>query len=447
MSALHELTGTEALERFRAGRLSPVTLMEALLERIDQREPTIQAWVRIDRDGAMDAARAAERSWRNGSAGPLCGLPIAVKDIIFTERLPTAGNFEPFRNFNPGYDATCIARLREAGAIILGKVTTTQFAGRDPTPTRNPWNLERTASGSSCGSAAVVADRMVPVALGTQTGGSVIRPAGYMGAVGFTPTYGRISRHGMFPRSFSFDLIGVMGRSLADTALLIDAMSGPDRNDRTTLDRARATLPWPNELSAPRLLLLEDLVEQASPDVSKHVLAALDVLRAAGARIRRARLPVSIDTFLALHTIILIAEAATTQAHLLPRYRDQYHPGLRAQLETGAAIPAPAYVHAQRLRRRIRIQIESLVGGNDALVLPSTSEVAPDRTTIGPRTLQTPWTVLGWPAITVPVGLGDENLPVGLQLVGGAFAEAGLLKAAAWIERELGPMPTAPDLE
>lgn len=279
MPALHELTATEALECFRVGRLSPVMLVQALLDRIDQREPTIQAWVRIDRDGALDAARAAERSWRNGSAGRLCGVPIAVKDIIFTERMPTAGNFEPFRNFNAGYDATCIARLREAGAIILGKVTTTQFAGRDPTPTRNPWNLERTASGSSCGSAAVVADRMAPVALGTQTGGSVIRPAGYMGAVGFTPTYGRISRHGIFPRSFSFDTIGVMGRSLADTALLADVMSGSDPNDRATLDGARATLPWSDKLSVSRLLLVEDLVEQASPDVSQHVLAALEALR------------------------------------------------------------------------------------------------------------------------------------------------------------------------
>ena len=447
MSALHELSGAETLQRFGDARLSPVTLMEALLERIEQREPVIRAWVRIDRGGAQEAAAAAERAWRDGAAGPLCGLPVAVKDIIFTERMPTAGNFAPFEDFNPGFDATCIARLREAGAIILGKVTTTQFAGRDPTATRNPWNLQRTASGSSSGSAAAVADRMVPVALGTQTGGSVIRPSGYMGVVGFTPTYGRVSRHGMFPRSFSFDMIGAMGRSLADTALLVQAMSGPDRNDRTTLARARLKLPWPDDPPAPRLLALDEFLELASPDVATHVAGALERLRARGAKVRRSRLPVSVETFLALHTIVLITEAATTQAHLLPRHREHYHPGLLAQLETGAAIPASAYVHAQQLRRRIRAEVEPLLRGIDALVLPSTSEVAPDRSTIGPRTFQTPWTVLGWPAISLPAGLGDEGLPVGIQLVGAPFAEAKLLRAARWVERTLGPMPGASDLE
>ena len=441
MAELHELTATEALDQMRAGRLSPVALVEALLERIDACEPTIRAWVHIDRAGARDAARVAERSYKDGTAGALCGLPVAVKDLIFTERLPTAGNFAPFRDFNPGYDGTSIARLRGAGAIILGKVETTQFAGRDPSRVRNPWNLERTASGSSSGSAVAVADRMVPVSLGTQTGGSVIRPAGYMGVVGFTPTYGRISRYGMFPRSFSFDMIGVMGRCVADTGLVAAAMSGPDPKDRSTLKRGAMKLSTADERLAPKLLLIEDFLDISSADVSNRVSATVERLAAAGAKVRRARLPVPIELLIALHTTILISEAASTQANLVKRHRADYAPGLLAQLDIGAAIPASTYIHAQRLRLCIRRKFEALLQGVDGFVLPSTSEVAPDRSTIGPRLCQTPWTILGWPCITLPTGLGAEGLPIGVQLVGGPFKEAKLLAIATWAERVLGPMP------
>ena len=442
MTELHELTATEALDGMRSGAFSPVDLIEALLARIDVREPTMQAWVCIDRDGALDAARAAEQAYRNGTAGALCGIPVGVKDLIFTERLPTCGNFAPFRDFNPGFDATCIAKLRAAGAIILGKLETTQFAGRDPTRAHNPWNLTRTASGSSSGSAVAVADRMVPISLGTQTGGSVIRPAGYMGVVGFTPTFGRISRHGLLPRSFSFDMIGVMGRSVADTGLFATAMSGPDPKDRATLKRSAPKLPAVTDAPPPRLLLFEDFFDVASRDVSSHVSKAVERLAAAGAKVRRTRLPVPLDLLISLHTVILITEASSTQANLLARHREHFAPGLLSQLDIGSAIPATAYVHTQRLRHRIRLQFEALLRGVDGFVMPSTSEVAPDRSTIGPRLCQTPWTVLGWPCFTIPAGLGDEGLPIGLQLVGAPFKEAKLLAVAEWAERRLDPMPS-----
>ena len=260
MTGLSGLTATEALARMRSGALSPVDYVDTLLDRIDDREPTIRAWVCVDGDGARDAARAAERAYADESAGPLCGIPVGVKDLILTERLPTAGGFAPLRTFNPGHDATCVARLRAAGAIVLGKVETTQFAGRDPSRTYNPWNLGRTASGSSSGSAAAVADRMAPIALGTQTGGSVIRPAAYMGIVGFTPTFGRVSRRGLLPRSHSFDMIGAMGRSVADAALFGAAISGPDPLDRATASRAAFGLPAGTADRPPRLLFQENLL-------------------------------------------------------------------------------------------------------------------------------------------------------------------------------------------
>lgn len=441
MTGLSGLTATEALARMRSGALSPVDYVDALLDRIDDREPTIRAWVCVDRDGARDAARAAERAYADESAGPLCGIPVGVKDLILTERLPTAGGFAPLRTFNPGHDATCVARLRAAGAIVLGKVETTQFAGRDPSRTYNPWNLGRTASGSSSGSAAAVADRMAPIALGTQTGGSVIRPAAYMGIVGFTPTFGRVSRRGLLPRSHSFDMIGAMGRSVADAALFGAAISGPDPLDRATASRAAFDLPAGTADRPPRLLLLEDFLEISSRGVADRVSAAVDRLAGAGAEIRRARLPAPLELLLSLHTTILIVEAAATQADNVARHREHFAPGLLAQLDIGSAVPATAYVRAQRLRRRVRRRLEAMIEGVDGLVLPSTSEVAPDRSAIGPRLCQTPWTVLGWPCFTVPAGLGDEGLPVGLQLVGRPFDETRLIEIAAWVEGLLDPMP------
>jgi amidase len=245
----------------------------------------------------------------------------------------------------------------------------------------------------------------------------------------------------MFPRSFSFDMIGVMGRCVADTGLVAAAMSGPDSKDRSTQKRRAMKLSTADARPAPKLLLIEDFLDISSADVSNRVSATVERLAAAGAKVRRARLPVPIELLIALHTTILITEAATTQANLVTRHRADYAPGLLAQLDIGAAIPASTYIHAQRLRLSIRRKFEALLRGVDGFVLPSTSEVAPDRSTIGPRLCQTPWTILGWPCISLPTGIGAEGLPIGVQLVGAPFKEAKLLAMAAWAEQVLGPMP------
>jgi aspartyl-tRNA(Asn)/glutamyl-tRNA(Gln) amidotransferase subunit A len=438
---LTELTATQALARMRAGRLSPVTLVEALLASIATQDPVLKAWVSLDRSGSLNAAHAAERAWREGTAGPLCGIPVSVKDLIFTRGLPTRANFEPFRDRDPGVDATCIERLRAAGAIILGKVQTTQFAGRDPSPTCNPWDLSRTASGSSSGSAVSVAARMVPVSVATQTGGSIIRPAAYLGVVGFSPTYGGVSRWGLLPRSFSFDTIGSISRNVDDAELLFGIMAGPDPADPSTLLHRRPRRPRGSGKRPPRLRLIEDFVERSTPDTSARFEAAIERLVANGARVQRARLPVALEVLLAIHTTILFSEAAASQSVLLPRHREHYAPGLRAQLELGNAIPARAYMQAQRLRRRARTQLTTLLNGVDALVLPSMPDGAPDRSTIGLHFCQVPWTIMGWPSITVPLGLNGEGLPLGIQLVGAAFAEQSLFATARWFEGQLEPIP------
>jgi aspartyl-tRNA(Asn)/glutamyl-tRNA(Gln) amidotransferase subunit A len=438
---LTELTATQALAQMRAGRLSPVTLVEALLNIIAAQDPVLKAWVSLDRSGSLNAAHLAERAWREGTAGPLCGIPISVKDLIFTRGLPTCANFEPFRDLDPGVDATCIAGLREAGAIILGKVQTTQFAGRDPSPTCNPWDLSRTASGSSSGSAVSVAARMVPLSVATQTGGSIIRPAAYMGVVGFSPTYGSVSRSGLLPRSFSFDTIGSISRSVDDAELLFGIMAGPDPRDTSTLLRSRPRKPRRGRERPPRLRLMEDFVTRSTPDTSARFEAAIEKMTAKGARVQRARLPVALDVLLAIHTTILFSEAAASQSELLPRHREHYAPGLRAQLELGSVIPARAYMQAQRLRRRVRAQLATLFEGVDALVLPSMPDGAPDRSTIGLHFCQVPWTIMGWPSITVPFGLNGEGLPLGIQLVGAPFGEQSLFTTARWFEQQLEPMP------
>ena len=311
---LTELTATQALARMRAGRLSPVALVEAVLNSIAAQDPVLKAWVSLDRSGSLNAAHVAERAWHEGTAGPLCGIPISVKDLLFTRGLPTSANFEPFRERDPGVDATCIARLRAAGAIILGKVQTTQFAGRDPSPTCNPWNLSRTASGSSSGSAVSVAARMVPVSVATQTGGSIIRPAAYLGVVGFSPTYGRVSRSGLLPRSFSFDTIGSISRSVDDAELLFGIMAGPDPADPSTLLQRPPRKSRGVRKQPPRLGLIEDFVARSTPDTAARFEAAIERLVANGAHVQRARLPVALEVLLAIHTTILFSEAAASQS-------------------------------------------------------------------------------------------------------------------------------------
>jgi aspartyl-tRNA(Asn)/glutamyl-tRNA(Gln) amidotransferase subunit A len=285
---------------------------------------------------------------------------------------------------------------------------------------------------------------MVPVSIATQTGGSIIRPAAYLGIVGLSPTHGRVSRDGLLPRSFSFDTVGAMARSVEDLQLLLGVMAGPGQRDPSTLVPGQTELASSALDCAPRLLVVEDLLQRVAPGTAAHFTATTEELSKRGANLKRARLPVSLDLLLAIHTIILFVEAGTYHSAMLPRYREHYAAGLRAQLEMGQAIPAHAYLHAQRVRRRVRTRFESLLDGVDAIIVPSSPDGAPDRSTIGPHFCQVPWTLMGWPAITLPSGLSKEGLPLGIQLVGAPFAETVLFSVARWAESQIEPLP-APD--
>jgi aspartyl-tRNA(Asn)/glutamyl-tRNA(Gln) amidotransferase subunit A len=444
--SLCDLSARDAAALVRRRELSPVDLVRALLERIERLEPTVQAWETLDAEGALLLARERERELFAGAPlGPLHGVPVGVKDIFFTLGLRTTAGFAPYDRFVPPFDAAAVARLRAAGAIILGKTVTTQFAYTDPPRTRNPWDRARTPGGSSSGSAAAVAARMAPLALGSQTAGSVLRPAAYCGVVGLKPTFGRISRSGVFPDAWTLDHVGVIARSAADCALALGVLAGYDPRDPSTVDRpVDDYVLYDTPLYTPRIAVLPEFVERAAPAVRAHNAEVVRALASADAVLDEVRLPVPVDLLLAVHQVTMQSEMAAVHAPLLAQHADAYAPRLRAYVEAGQLIPAAAYLHAQRLRRRARSELDLLLERYDALLLPTASNVAPDPSTTGDPTFQAPWTLLGLPAISLPTGLSAEGLPFGTQLVGARWNEAGLLALARWVETRL-PAPALPD--
>ena len=325
---------------------------------------------------------------------------------------------------------------------MLGKTVTTPFAYADPPVTRNPWNQERTPGGSSSGSAAAVGAWQIPAAMGSQTAGSICRPAGYCGAVGLKPTFGRISRHGIHPLSWSLDHAGPIARSVVDVATLLQVLAGYDPADQGSRDRpvddyiGAAANP-----RAPRLGLLTDMVEHSQPDVRAHVLEVAERLRNAGANVVEMTLAEPFELMLASQTIIMQAEAGALHATQHRLFANQYPPRLRAQVELGQVVPAQVYLQAQRLRRRIRGATLTLFQDVDALLMPTAANVAPEPSTTGDNRFQAIWSLLGFPTISLPSGRNDDGLPFSTQLIARPWAEAALFAAAAWCESVFGRLP------
>jgi Asp-tRNA(Asn)/Glu-tRNA(Gln) amidotransferase A subunit family amidase len=444
MTELHELGAADSAAAIARGETSAAELVAALIERIDRTDGELRAWVVVDRERALAEAKRRDDLPKD-RRGPLHGVPVGVKDIFDVAGLPTRAGFVPFADRIAAEDCTAVARLRAAGAVILGKTVTTQFAYVDPPPTRNPWNADRTPGGSSSGSGASVAARQVPAALGSQTGGSVLRPAAYNGVVGLKPTYGRVSRSGILPLAWSIDHPGTLTRSVADAALVLRTIAGHDPRDPSS---SRA--PVPDYVAAsrsgvpPRLLVLDDFLERAQPDAAHRFDDAIERLRAAGATVDHGRFPSGAAALIGVHAVVMQAEAAAVHRRLIAQHRDAYAPRIRAFVETGALVPAVDYLDAQRLRRRLRREAAELLASCDCLALPTASGPAPAPDTTGDPSFQGPFSLLGLPAVSLPSGLSADGLPLGLQLVGPAFGEAPLLAAAAWAERTLGPMPGPP---
>ena len=444
-----ELNVSQAARMIASGELSPPTLMESLLGRIQQLEPSLKAWVTLDQEAAMDAAQTSEREiHRNGPRGLLHGIPVGIKDIFYTAGVKTTACSDVYADFVPTYDAACVAKLKAEGAIVLGKTVTTPYAASDPSPTVNPWNPEHTPGGSSSGSTVAVAARMCPVALGSQTVGSTLRPAAYNGVVGLKPTYGRISLVGVIPLGWSLDTVGILARSTEDTALLLQAMASHD-----PYDPASSTEPVPDYRKGldlldhpPHIGLVRDFFyERAHEEVRAHTDTVAQRLAEAGAVIDEIELPASFTDNEAAGNVTFKVEAAAVHEVEFRAGPHRYPPLTRAMIEEGMEISSVEYARAQRTRAEFQRDIKETLRKVDVLLTPSTPTSAPrDLTTTGEKHFQGPWTTAGLPCISLPSGLDSSGLPLGIQLVGTWYAEARLLAIARWCEAALGPIPAPP---
>jgi Asp-tRNA(Asn)/Glu-tRNA(Gln) amidotransferase A subunit family amidase len=422
-----KLGAREAAALIAGGRLTAVALAEACLARIGARDEEVRAWAHLDPGAALEQARACDA---RAPAGPLHGVPVGVKDIIDTADLPTECGSPIYRGNRPAADANCVARVRAAGGVVLGKTVTTEFAYRHPyIQTRNPHNPGRTPGGSSSGSAAAVSDFMVPLAFGTQTGGSIIRPASYCGVYGYKPTFGTYDLAGVKPLAAGLDTLGHFARNLDDIAWFGAALS----------DRAPAEIPpWSD--AAPRVGLAR------TPEWPHAEPATVEAVETAGARLAQAGATVSEvslpDAFAGLadaHTTIMAVEAARALAWERENHAERLSARMSAQLDKGAAASIETYESATRLARDCRARLAEAFDGNDVLLTASAAGEAPEGLEwTGDATFNRVWTLLHVPCVTIPFARGPNGMPVGVQLVARPGEDARLLATAKWIAARLG---------
>lgn len=429
------------------GQRTCVEVLECCLARIEEWEPKVEAWVCLDRDGALGQARQLDEELAAGRPrGPLHGIPLGMKDIIDAAGFPTACGSRQWAHRIAYSDAPLVAKLRAAGAVILGKTVTTQYAWMDPPVTRNPWNLERTPGGSSSGSAAAVATGMCVAAIGSQTGGSIIRPASFCGVFGFKPTHGHVAVDGILPFSPSLDHPGPLARSVADLAIVYDAIrrqGGPwypllAESVRSSAD-ARSQRSRPLALGIPKTFILA----RADAEMRRGFDRAIAALADAGAEVRQVALPGDFKDVRGNHRTIMASEAACGHQERFRDQPDEYQPRITELIREGLAIPAPEYLRCRTEQQALRQVMSGFfeVYRLDALVTPATVGAAPDRSTTGDPIFNSPWSYTGAPALSIPFGFASDGLPLALQLVGEHSKEFALFKAALWCEAALRDTP------
>jgi aspartyl-tRNA(Asn)/glutamyl-tRNA(Gln) amidotransferase subunit A len=457
MCDLTTLTIAEAARQIEAQALSPVELTQAALERIERLNPRLNAFLTVLPERAMTAAKAAEQEIRAGRRrGPLHGIPIGLKDLCATKGVRTTSGSKILRDYVPAEDATVAARLAEAGTILLGKLHMNEFAyGPDGDnihdgPARNPWHPDCVTGGSSSGSGAAVAASLCLGALGTDTGGSIRIPSALCGIVGLKPTYGRVSRHGITPLSWSLDHVGPMAKTVEDVALLLQAMAGPDPRDPSAARRPvpAYTAALSGDVRGLRLgVPREYFFEGLDSEVERAVRQAIDVLKGLGAVVREVSWPaLRYATLTAL--ILVLVEASAFHEPWIRTQPEAYHPEIALRLKWGLLLPAAAYVKAQRLRARLCQEAARLWADVDVLAVPATAVAAPRlgqaQVRLGERETSTreallrlmrPFNLTGLPAISVPCGFTGAGLPIGLQIAGRPFDEATVLRVAHAYER------------
>jgi Asp-tRNA(Asn)/Glu-tRNA(Gln) amidotransferase A subunit family amidase len=428
--ALNELSATEIAAKITAGEATCEAVARDCVARIAARDDTVKAWVNFDEKLVLDQARALDRA---SVRGLLHGIPIGLKDTIDTYDRPTEMGSPIYRGNRPKADASCVALLRRAGALILGKTATCEFAGSAPPETTNPHNSAHTPGGSSSGSAAAVGDHMVPAALGTQTGGSVLRPSSFCGVFGYKPTYNTINKMGTWPAADSIDTIGWLARSIDDIELL------------TTVLRMQVPKPPRAPDSPPRIgVWRTDLWGAAQPETKTAVEDAAKRLDKAGATVRDIDLP---DAFNGLHVVarstVGFYERAACMAFAWDHQRDQLSPQMRRYIENGHKISRGDYVEGMRRLDQCRVLLAKVFSQYDVLLVPCVPGEAPKGLgATGDPSMQAIWTALHTPTMTLPTHRGPHDLPVGIQLVGQRYDDDRLFASARWIWGKVG----APEL-
>jgi aspartyl-tRNA(Asn)/glutamyl-tRNA(Gln) amidotransferase subunit A len=431
----------EIARHIRARETTPAEITAEFLARIDKFEPAVKAWVLVDTTGATRTADVYSQEAVSGNLrGPLHGIAIAVKDVFDVQGFPTRAGSSLTPRSCAAQDASVVARLRAAGAIVLGKTVTTEFACFDPSPTRNPWNLEHTPGGSSSGSAAAVAMGMCAGALASQTGGSITRPAAYCGVAGIKPTFGCLSRSGVVPVSFHLDHVGVIARNVADCRLLFEAMRGDDPEDPACAPQREIEPARTRRDCRRKLAVIHDyFFDTADPEVAKLSERAIEQLVVAGAQVISLQQFAGFDRVHAMHRRIMAAEAAIYHWETYAASDKDYGPNLASLLAEGAAVGMAEYQSALRAQQAFRHAVDRALSEFDALVTPATPSAAPAGlfSTGDPR-FNSPWSFAGVPTVSFPFALAANGLPLSLQLVGPSWSEQQLLTAAEWCEDVLG---------
>lgn len=440
MESLADLTASELLPRLAKGDVQAVELVDACLARIDEREPQVQAWAFLSPDFARAQARSADEFRASGRPiGPLHGLPVGIKDIIDTKGVPTENGTPLDAGRRPGDDAMLVSKLRAAGAIIMGKTVTTELAYFAPGKTRNPHDPGRTPGGSSSGSAAAVAAGMVPLAVGTQTTGSVIRPASFCGVVGYKPTFGLIPRSGVVTQAPHLDTVGVFGRSVEDAAILAECLSGFDIRDPAT-----SAIPKPplhaSAISdpplAPNFAFVKSPVWDQADEVTKDAFGELTEFL--GGNCDEVVLPSPFAEGHAIHRTIMLAELAKNFGPYYQRGKAQLSPQMCSAIEEGRSILAHDYMAACDWIEVLNAGLTEIFERYDAIITPAAPGEAPSGLeATGNPAFCALWTLCGTPAITLPLLEGEHSLPMGVQLVGPRHDDSRLMRTANWLSRQV----------
>lgn len=418
----------------RSGNLAITDLLEQCLSRILSTEDRIHAWVHLDAEGARrQASLLGDELLHGNDRGLLHGIPIGIKDIIDVAELPTAAGSKRWANSISRKDARVVEQLREAGAVILGKTVTTAFAAFDPSVTNNPWNADRTPGGSSSGSAAAVAMDMVPAALGSQTGGSIVRPAAFCGVCGLKPTYSRVSLDGVVPLSPCLDHLGVLAGSVSDLAVMFQAMIQPDLESGQLPD---VTPIIPQDR---RLVVVDGFLSDRNESAMSEAFESLiDDLRRKDWIIEKRPAPGSFRDVLKHHRVIMAVEAANYHRERFTRYPEDYPPKICELIERGLNTNATEYAEAREHQSKIVYESSTWFDHRGmAMMLPATAGPAPERNTTGEPAHQAIWSYIGLPVVTMPFALSGNGLPMGLQLVGAGQTEAELLGTALTLEETI----------